>query len=1200
MSDVRTARLASGLVMAILGTGTVSAAVAPREATPVSAKEFRHPQMQIDNRVQRVEELPAAARGALLDALADLGVSSSQFAYVDPRTGRFATLLPVEPLLPGTGEGNSLTWADKGQAEPASVEGWKKPAWDALVAYIGQRSAALGIDVAELAQPGRVTVHDDGALVQITASRVVGGVPVRDSYLTAVINHGNLVLFGAQNWGTVRVSTTPAIDSARANQALGAYLRTAAPAESRRKPLLAIVPLSAGPLESLAAPDRGLDYRLVWVLSPQFANDMGTWEALVDAHSGEMIAFQDTNQYQSVRKVQGGVYPVSNDLVPPDGIEQPGWPFPFADVATSGGNFFSDTGGNLPVCATGNITSTLNGKYVRIADVCGAISLTAPGNVDFGVSTGTNCITPGFGGPGNTHASRTGYFELNKLIEQARGQLPNNAWLQQQLTANMNINLTCNAFWNGSTVNFYHQAGACNNLGEIAAVFDHEWGHGLDDNDANGVISNPGEGIADIYMALRLNESCVGRNALAGGANCTGYGDPCTACSGFRDIDWAKHASGQPRNINSIFAICPAAGSLGPCARETHCESMVYTEVLWDLFNRDLITAGYTPDTALEIATRTTYLGSGPVGTVYQCVQGSGGCPASGGYLNYLAADDDNGNITTGTPHFQAIHDAFDRHGIGCPTPVTGNSGCALAPNAAPTVTATAEDKGVRLSWTTVPGGVKYRVYRTEGVFACDFGKVLLGETFGTTWSDTGLQNGRPYSYTVAAVGLSNTCLGPMSSCNTATPVAGGNLTPDPATATAVPITGDGDPFVDSCETVTVGFNVANTGTGAQTNVRIAAVQPLSHPAMQVLSLGSPTPTLAACANAVKAFNIKAVDLVPDAVARFRVDVTSDEMFPAVRSVIVQFANTEGNNQFVASRTYDFEAGAEGWAQVTGTFNRTNAAPGGAGGAGTFYFQSSAFLDNQCDEVQSPVVSLTATSTLSLQNNYDIEPFSAGSWYDANVGRVDVGSGARTVVAPDGGRPYNASGPGGVCGLDQQAGWAANNLTWGPSTWTAGALGSASVVGQPMRLNIKYGTDAGANAQGFRFDQVTLTNFNEKIADGQSNQCVAGNQPPIANPDNSNSGTFGPVNIAVLANDTEPEAQCMRVAAVTTPANGTAIINSVSCPNNDTVTYIPNLTCGPPCNDSFQYTVSDGNGGTATATVTINQVPVNLQGFKVE
>jgi hypothetical protein len=257
---------------------------------------------------------------------------------------------------------------------------------------------------------------------------------------------------------------------------------------------------------------------------------------------------------------------------------------------------------------------------------------------------------------------------------------------------------------------------------------------------------------------------------------------------------------------------------------------------------------------------------------------------------------------------------------------------------------------------------------------------------------------------------------------------------------------------------VQVGLNVANTGSGAQTNVRIAAVQPLSHPGMQVLSLGTPTASLASCANVQKTFTIRAVDLLPDAVVRLRVDVTSDELFPGVRSQVVQFANTEGNNNFVATRTFDFEAGAEGWSVVTGTFNRTNVAPGGAGGPNTFYFQSSSFLGDQCDEVQSPVVSLTATSTLSLQNNYDIEIFSAGSWYDrANVGRVNPGTGVRTVVAPDGGRPYNASGPGGVCGLEAPAPgprprwvrrrWpgspSASTSSTGPTPWsTSSASGS--------------------------------------------------------------------------------------------------------------------------------------------------------------
>ena len=368
---------------------------------------------------------------------------------------------------------------------------------------------------------------------------------------------------------------------------------------------------------------------------------------------------------------------------------------------------------------------------------------------------------------------------------------------------------------------------------------------------------------------------------------------------------------------------------------------------------------------------------------------------------------------------------------------------------------------------------------------------------------------------------------------------------------------------------------------------------------MPITGTSAPVASVASCASAAASFNFRAVDLVPDDLVRFRVDVTSDQLSPAVRSQVLQFAGTEGNLQFVASHTFDFETNAEGWQLVRGTFNRTNVAPGGAGGAGTFYFQSSAFLDNQCDEVHSPVLTLTPTSTLTLFNNFDIEPFST-QWYDrANIGRVNEATGVRTAVVPSSGRMYNATGPGGSCGIASDPGWAAAALTWASSSFTAAALGSPGVAGVPIRLDVTYGTDAGGNGAGFRFDQLTLTNYNLKVADGQSDTCTGGNQPPVAVADSSTTGTVGLVTIPVLANDSDPNGDCLRVSHVTTPANGTAFINFVGC-GTDTVSYVPNLSCGNPCNDSFNYTVSDGQGGTATATVTIDQTPVELQGLSIQ
>ena len=233
---------------------------------------------------------------------------------------------------------------------------------------------------------------------------------------------------------------------------------------------------------------RGYGHRLVWAIRPAFdkEDELGRYEALVDAHSGELISFEDTNDYAaSFRQVIGGVQPASNDGNVPDGVEQAGWPMPF-DIVNG---WTTDSGGNLPVPIDGPITSTLSGQYLQINDVCGPIALTSTGDIDFGTSVGTDCDTPGFGGDGNTHASRTAFHELNRIMAMARGQLPGNAWLHQQLiaqplTVNVNNVGSCNANHTATTLNFFRSGGGCSNTGELAGVVDHEWGHLMDLNDA--------------------------------------------------------------------------------------------------------------------------------------------------------------------------------------------------------------------------------------------------------------------------------------------------------------------------------------------------------------------------------------------------------------------------------------------------------------------------------------------------------------------------------------------------------------------------------------------------------------------------------------------------------------------------------------------------------------------------------------------
>ena len=507
---------------------------------------------------------------------------------------------------------------------------------------------------------------------------------------------------------------------------------------------------------------------------------------------------QDVNHYVE-RQFTGGVYPLTDTGICPTaatcGTLQSNWPMPFADTGLASPNNFTNSAGILN-WTTGTVTTTLTGQFVDIVDTCGAISNSSTtGSIALGGANNQHDCTNGGGSTGNTPASRSAFYELNKLAEEARGWLPSNTWLRSRLTTNVNINLTCNAFWNGSTVNFYRSGGGCRNTGEIAAVFDHEWGHGLDDNDAGGSLSNSSEGYADINAIYRLQASCVGFGFFqTAGGSCgqtvdgtgnnqneaqTGAAHCDLDCSGVRDADYLKHNPNTPDTALGFVCSSCSTGT-GPCGRQVHCAAAPSRQAAWDLAARDLPnTFGLDSQSAFIVASRLFYQGSGNIASWHSCTCGSSssGCGSTNGYMQWLATDDDNGNINDGTPHMTALAAAFNRHGIGCSTPAPVNSGCGGGPTAAPTVTGTAGNFTASLSWSGVAGATRYQVFRSEGHAGCNFGKTKIGEVTGTTFTDTQVANGRSYFYNVVAAGASNACFGRASSCVTLTPNA--TTTPD-------------------------------------------------------------------------------------------------------------------------------------------------------------------------------------------------------------------------------------------------------------------------------------------------------------------------------------------------------------------------------------------------------------------------------------
>jgi len=146
------------------------------------------------------------------------------------------------------------------------------------------------------------------------------------------------------------------------------------------------------------------------------------------------------------------------------------------------------------------------------------------------------------------------------------------------------------------------------------------------------------------------------------------------------------------------------------------------------------------------------------------------------------------------------------------------------------------------------------------------------------------------------------------------------------------------------------------------------------------------------------------------------------------------------------------------------------------------------------------------------------------------------------------------------------------------------AHGTASVVGNAVRYvpaSDYFGPD------GLTY---TITDTNGTATGSVAINVTSDNDAPVAGDDTATTDEDTAISISVLSNDTDADNDRLTVTAVTVPTHGTATIDPAG-----TVLYRPTLNYNGP--DSFDYTVSDGNGGTDTGTVTItvdaaNDAPV--------
>lgn len=698
----------------------VATALALTIASPALALVPRHEE-ELDRRVVPAVSFDQIPEDVAEDAQGPAAVAASGFRSRHPgdwrltfdrRTGRPSFIEGRGiPFLPGTG--NSLQAAGPGGGQPhglADVEPLGR-------AFIAQEAALLAPPAGDLVlNESRSAWLEDGALVFLDYDWVVDGVPVDGARVFLRVNHGNIIQLGSARIGAGVPSARPVLEPERALDHLFEH------AGGRRDddvvveaPHLLFLVQPRG--QSQVPWAGGATYRLAWRAAFRRPGEPMTWTGDVDARTGEILSFADTNHYA---RVVGGVHART--------ITDPEQPRPFTNVRVVSSSGSINTGDAGTYSYTGGpVFTPLDGTFFRVT--CDTCDL--PERAFAFASSGTGDLDLGLGGVdeiGNgvsTPAERNAFFQQNRVRTLAKKWL-NIAWLNNTVQSNVNIQDVCNAFWDGLATNFFRSGSGCNNTGEIADVMFHEWGHGLDQNTNLGDGST-GEATGDITSMHVLHDHVVGPYFGVNG-------------SPVRDVDSASVGYvASPANLNSFCLVCqPGQCDNGPYGHELHCEGEIYGQTEWDLAQAFVAKHGF--NTGWQALERIYFLSLPQTDTM---VPGQ----AQNAYGAYLAVDDDNGNLADGTPNCQQIFNAFNAHGIAGPACAGTTAGCVRP--AQPAMTVTPGTNRVILDWTASAGATTYTVLRTD--FSPTHAYVPLGSAAGTHFEDLTVQPGLTYYYVVEA-----------------------------------------------------------------------------------------------------------------------------------------------------------------------------------------------------------------------------------------------------------------------------------------------------------------------------------------------------------------------------------------------------------------------------------------------------------------
>lgn len=412
----------------------------------------------------------------------------------------------------------------------------------------------------------------------------------------------------------------------------------------------------------------------------------------VDLATGDVVHVHEEIRHTDVTgQVNGKGTPGTN----PDSATNPPVVMAMPEIRvaiTGGGSAYTSRAGAYTIAHGGTSAVTVTtsvgpssgaGRWVHVDNVAGSEmslsqSVTPPGPANFEFNSAPSELTT---------AQVNAFIHTNEIHNYIKDRAPTWTYFDTSFRANVNISSTCNAYYDGGSINFYRSGGGCPNTAYTSVVA-HEYGHHVcsDIYPPQGAF---GEGYGDLCGMLIYDDPIVGRDFFGPGSH-------------LRDAD----------NANMQY----------PCGGPIHTCGMVLSGAWWEI--RKAFGNTYGSAAGLDLV-RQLHIDWSQI-----TIGGSGGDSAHPTTaVEVLTIDDDNGDLSDGTPNFVEICSSFAQHGIDCPGYVlfdfTWPDGVpgTFSPTAGTTVDVVIEP----VYGTPVPESAAF-VYRVDGGAFTSIAMTALGD----------------------------------------------------------------------------------------------------------------------------------------------------------------------------------------------------------------------------------------------------------------------------------------------------------------------------------------------------------------------------------------------------------------------------------------------------------------------------------------